>query len=63
MSNTDEPENGWATTVALRWPLWRRFTGFLEALHVDSTRGARARAGIPAQETQTVLQAALRFSW
>jgi hypothetical protein len=63
MSNTDEPENGWATTAALRWPLWRRFTGFLEALHVESTRGARVRAGIPPQESQTVFQAALRFSW
>ena len=43
MSSVDEPEDGWATTVALRWPLWQRFTGFLELLHVESTRGARVR--------------------
>jgi hypothetical protein len=63
MSHTDEPEDGWAATAALRWPLWRHFEGFLEALHVESARGARARAGLPPKESQTVLQAAIRFRW
>lgn len=63
MSNTDEPEDGWAMTAAVRWPLWQRFTGFLELLHVESTRGARVRVGIPPKESQTVAQAALRFRW
>jgi hypothetical protein len=63
MSHADESEDGWAATAALRWPLWKRFTGFLEVLHVESTRGARIRAGAPAKEVQTVIQAALRLRW
>ena len=63
MSHADEPEDGWASTVALRWPLWQHFTGFLEALHVESTRGARVRVGIAPKESQTVIQASLRLHW
>jgi len=63
MNHADESEDGWATTLALRWPLWRSLTGFVEVLHVESERGARARLGLPADESQTVLQASLRFRW
>ncbi|HYD24034.1 MAG TPA: hypothetical protein VEB68_04500 [Croceibacterium sp.] len=63
MSPAEENEDGWAATAAVRWPLWNHFTGFLEALHVESKRGARARLGEPRKESQTVLQAALRFRW
>jgi hypothetical protein len=47
---------------AVRWPLWDKFTLFVEGLHIEARAGA-ARVGIPAKETQTVLQAALRFRW
>jgi hypothetical protein len=63
MDPAEENEDGWAATAAVRWPLWDKFTLFVEALHMQSERGARARVGIPAKETQTVAQAALRFRW
>lgn len=64
MSPAEENEDGWALTAAVRRPVWERFTLFVEALHVESTRGARmTRLAIPAKESQTVLQAALRFRW
>ena len=63
MVHEDESENGWALTAAMRWPVWRYATLFVEALHVESDRGARFRLGLPAQEDQTVLQAALRLRW
>jgi hypothetical protein len=64
MNPAEENEDGWAITVAGRWPVWEGFTLFVEGLHVESTRGARTtRGGIPAKEKQNVLQAALRFRW
>ena len=63
MVPAEENEEGWAATAAGRWPLWDKFTLFVEALHMQSTRGARVRVRIPAKETQTVLQASLRFRW
>lgn len=64
MDPAEENEDGWAVTIAGRWPVWEQFTLFVEGLHVESTRGARmTRSGIPAEESQNVLQAALRFRW
>lgn len=63
MVPAEENEDGWALTAAGRWPVADKFTLFVEALHVQSDRAGRARVGIPAQESQTVLQAALRFRW
>ncbi len=64
MVPADENEDGWAATLAGRMPIDRLFTLFVEALHIESERGARAtRLGIPAKETQNMLQAALRFRW
>jgi hypothetical protein len=64
MSPAEENEDGWAATAAVRWPVRDLFTLFVEALHVESTRGARmTRLAVPATESQTVLQAALRFRW
>jgi hypothetical protein len=63
MVHADESEDGWALTGAVRWPVWKLVTLFVEALHVESTRGARVREGIPPRENQTVLQAALRLRW
>lgn len=63
MVHADENEDGWAITAAVRWPVWTYATLFVEALHIESERGARFRLGQPAQEDQTVLQAALRLRW
>ena len=64
MTPTEENETGWAATAAGRLPLWDKFTLFVEALHIESKRGARTtRLGLPRKESQTVLQAALRFRW
>lgn len=63
MATADESEDGWALTAALRMPVAKLFTGFLEVLHVESKRGARIRSGLPAKENQTILQAALRLRW
>ena len=63
MNPAEENETGWAATAAGRWPVRDMITLFVEALHVESKRGARARLGLPRKEAQTVLQAALRFRW
>jgi hypothetical protein len=64
MVAAEEDEDGWAATVAGRIPVMDLVTLFIEALHVESERGARAtRLGIPAKESQTVVQAAVRFRW
>ena len=64
MDPTEEDEDGWAATVAGRMPVADHFTLFLEGLHIESERGARTtRLGLPAKESQTVVQAALRFRW
>ena len=63
MEHALESEDGWAMTAAVRWPVWRLVNLFVEGLHVESTRGARVRSGLPPRENQTVLQAALRLRW
>jgi hypothetical protein len=64
MVPADENESGWAATAAGRFPVMNHVTLFVEALHVESKRGARTtRLGLPRKESQTVLQAALRFRW
>ena len=64
MNPAEENETGWAVTAAGRMPVMERLTLFLDALHVESKRGARTtRLGLPRKESQTVLQAALRFRW
>jgi len=64
MTPAEENEDGWAATLAGRMPVMDKLTLFVEALHIESERGARAtRLGLPAKESQTMLQAALRFRW
>jgi hypothetical protein len=64
MVAAEENEDGWAATLAGRMPVADHLTLFLEALHVESERGARiTRLGLPARESQTVVQSALRFRW
>ena len=61
MNHDEENQDGWALTVAGRWSFTSARTGFLEVLRVHSERGTRARLGLPADETQTVIQASLRL--
>jgi hypothetical protein len=64
MVSAEENEDGWAATLAGRIPVRNLLTLFVEALHIESERGARAtRLGLAAKESQTVVQAALRFRW
>ena len=64
MVSGDENEDGWAATLAGRIPVMDLVTLFVEALHIKSERGARTtRLGIPATESQTLLQLALRLRW
>jgi len=64
MVPAEENEDGWAATLAGRIPVEDLLTLFVEALHIESERGARTtRLGLPAQESQNVVQAALRFRW
>jgi hypothetical protein len=54
-------ENGWATTVALRYTFNTYLTGFVEALNVRSKRGMRVDEGLSPFQAQTVFQCSLRF--
>ena len=64
MVSAEENEDGWAATLAGRIPVMDLVTLFVEALHIESERGARTtRLGIPATESQTLLQLALRLRW
>ncbi len=57
-----DDEDGWSLTAAWRKPLTRATTLRLEALHIDSDRDARVRAGASPHQRQTLLQAALRVT-
>jgi hypothetical protein len=62
MSQDDEKQRGWALTAAGRWTFNPMMTGFLELLHVRSTRGTRrVYFNQPPTESQTVVQASLRI--
>jgi hypothetical protein len=54
-------EDGWSSTVAVRYNVTRDFTVFVEALNVRSTRGTRATIGLDPFQAQTVFQIALRY--
>ena len=59
----EESERGWAATFAGKRPFGAHSTGLIELLHVSSRRDAREREGLPARQSQTMLQAALRLHW
>jgi hypothetical protein len=62
MSHDDEKQRGWALTAAGRWTFNPMMTGFLELLHVRSTRVTRrVYFDLPPTESQTVVQASLRI--
>ncbi len=56
-------ETGWSMTAAYARPVYRGTTVILEALHVSSTRPARAVAHRAAKSAQTQLQAAIRVGF
>lgn len=58
----DNSEDGWALTAAVRHTFSPHVTGFVEALHVSSTRGVRLDlVGVAPKEEQTVMQASVRL--
>jgi hypothetical protein len=59
----DNDEDGWAATLAYRHRLAAHLDLIVEAQHVESGRDYRAYAGLPLDQDQTALQAALRFSF
>ena len=62
LMSPDNSEDGWAWTVAARFPVNTHLTVFAEALSVQSWRGARVSlGGLPSPfESQAVFQIALR---
>lgn len=57
-------EHGWALTADYKKTLSAHLTGLVEVLHVSSDRPARTDIlGEPAQQSQTVVQAALRVKY
>jgi hypothetical protein len=59
----DDNEDGWAITVAARRDISHWLRAFAEFLHVESTRGARARAQLDPRQEQNQLQLALQAHW
>jgi hypothetical protein len=60
--HADDSENGWALTGAIDWRLWDQAQLILEAMHVESDRDSRARAGESPRQQQEVVQASMRLS-
>lgn len=54
-------EHGWAALVAYRWDVRPDVHLVFEGLHIDSDRPERVRLGEAPQQTQTVVQTALRY--
>jgi hypothetical protein len=57
----DNDENGWAATAGWRQPLTRYADLLVEAQRIHSKRPSRALAGEAANQTQNVLQSAIRL--
>lgn len=56
-------EHGWAFTAAAKHELGSGLTGLVEALHVNSHKSSRARAGLSPTQAQNQLQGSLRYRW
>lgn len=57
----EDNEHGWAATLAARRSFGPHVTLLAEALHIESDRDARLRLGVDPQQSQTLLQLALRL--
>ncbi len=60
---SENDEDGWAATIAARRSLNRVMTAFVEFLHVESSRDARARLALAPHQSQNQFQLALRALW
>jgi len=58
-----DDEDGWSAMLAARRNLGPHMTALVEALHIESDKAARARAGLPAQQSTTQFQMSLRLRW
>jgi hypothetical protein len=58
-----DDEDGWAMTLAAKRELRSWLTGFIEYLHVESDRAARARVPLAPQQDQNQLQMVMRAHW
>jgi hypothetical protein len=58
----EESEDGWAVAGAGSVALSRHANLVIEALHVESSRGSRARDGLDPEQARTMVQAALRLT-
>jgi hypothetical protein len=58
--SADDNEDGWAFTLAAQREVASWLKGFVEFLHVESTRDARVRVGLDPRQEQNQLQLALR---
>jgi hypothetical protein len=59
----DNAEHGWSALGAYRWDVRPDVHLVFEAMHIDSDRPERARLGEAPQQTQTVVQTALRYQF
>ena len=59
----DNAEHGWSALAAYRWDVRPDVHLVFEAMHIDSDRPERARLGEAPQQTQTVVQTALRYQF
>ena len=60
VTDTDS-ENGWALTAAVRRDLGPNLSLLGELLHIDSKRQSRALVALPARQSTTQAQVALRL--
>jgi hypothetical protein len=59
----NENEDGTALTLALGRQFTPNLLGRLEWMHIDSDRPARADAGLPVRDEQTVVQSSLKYEF
>ena len=59
----DNAEHGWAALAAYRWDVRPGVQMVVEAMRIDSDRPERVRLGEAPQQTQTVVQTALRYQF
>lgn len=61
MDHAGNSEDGWSATFDVRHNIAPNLTGFVEALHVKSTRGLRVLDGLDPTQSQNVFQISLRY--
>ena len=59
----DNDEHGWALTADWRHPFGDHLAVLVEVVHVESDRPSRAYVGDAPQQSQTMVQTALKFAF